>query len=253
MSHCLSCQSMPRHFQVIISDVEAKSNLSEMVLCRERYIPVYILKAAALIRNSRQRDTLLSPRPTAKRFGNSGLNQQQQHKMLLKLTQSHILTAESHCTVCSSGTSMWTYTSDPTFINTMGVWDCVFSKNKPTGLLKPTDMNIQKVIPSPWTLCMCAKREKQMSSPTWHRKGNKPPWILSIVTREFKEHIIVFPKLTNPCCLGYWTAVYHASPSHLPVFTFWCQNASRRPKLFSYYGNISCLGIICVEDIQNPS
>ena len=80
MSHCLSCQSMPRHFQVITSDVEAKSNLSEMVLCQERYIPVYpvyILKAAALIKNSRQRDTIPSPSPTTKRFGklNSSLNQ----------------------------------------------------------------------------------------------------------------------------------------------------------------------------------
>lgn len=56
MSHCLLCHSMPSHFQVISSDVEAKSNLNEMVLCQEIYIPmypVYILKAAVLIKNSR--------------------------------------------------------------------------------------------------------------------------------------------------------------------------------------------------------
>lgn len=50
MSHCLLCQSVPRHFQVISSDVKAKSNLSKKVLCQERYIPLchmYILKAAA--------------------------------------------------------------------------------------------------------------------------------------------------------------------------------------------------------------
>lgn len=148
MSHCLLCHSMPSNFQVISSDVEAKSNLNEMVLCQEIYIPmypVYILKAAVLIKNSRHWHPSLSI-PTAKRVRklSCNLHQQHQHNILLKCIQSHILTVEIHCSAHSSHAPMRIDVSVPTLISIKGAWDCVFSMNKLTGL--HISMSMQEVI-----------------------------------------------------------------------------------------------------------
>lgn len=37
---------------------------------------------------------------------------------------------------------MQIYTNEPTFINTVYIWDCVFSKNKPTGLFMCGDVDV---------------------------------------------------------------------------------------------------------------